>query len=472
MARLRNAIIRNLDRAEITMSSIKAHPKSSALVEKLGGADLTAPNAETLFIVGQRIIKKLFQTTHPEELTKKEIRIIPWIIWDDANEHRNNDLLETYYKYSSLTLKKREISAAISAYLDNFSTDKPQCNDLGRIIKNLLKETKPEEFIKWKNLSDEHNLFTPNKAVEELAKYFIKRTSHDAINYEQFWDETQIPWQDSATNIASCVFKQVCINFSEFKQKSPEHLFYELLDWGQVNDNQLRYPIFKKDLAHALLKPWLNEAPEENLKKDIQRFILDKFDDPRIHPGKWATIDQNAQDVMKWWLSRQSFEQFFKIVDRLNKDERWPYRKAFWSAYLNKCDHMEAWFALNENAQRKARQMFPDDNLSFGMLAGSGSKQNEAVVIMKIDNLIITEWNDTGAARVYSSSNTDITNYYKAPPKLYNLIYYTDDLMNLRRGEEGWFAHLGAENYRWQRDFALYIRNHTNIKMNEAEYRI
>ena len=226
-------------------------------------------------------------------------------------------------------------------------------------------------------------------------------------------------------------------------------------------------PALRTCLAESLLIPYEKVDPSPSVQKVIQPFLLDAYGDPRTGHGAWHGVDVRAVSVLKSWLVTATLEDFFRLVrDICNRDasadRMWRYREAFWTAYLNKGVIGDAWVTLAEQSRLYARWLLGNEySNSYGELkSGYNVKPNHAVLILRIGDLVITEWSHSGSYRLW---HTDDPNC----PKLYKQRYRREDLVThplLAR------AHHGASNGTWQAQLAKEIAEREMIRIRPKDY--
>jgi hypothetical protein len=224
-------------------------------------------------------------------------------------------------------------------------------------------------------------------------------------------------------------------------------------------DFRLRFPQAKSRLAEALLLPYSNSSPSPEHQAAIKAFLLEHYKDPRLHRGRWQGIHDDARNVMFRWLVGTTLKDFFRLLDHASKqnrdfDRHWKYRKEFWSAYLDAGHIVDAWVALGPKVGVEARNLLSDSRGQYAdLLRGSGVNPLHSVLILRIDNLVITEWSHIGKYRVwYASSGTK--------PKFYQSRYTRQGLIS-QPDFEG--IHSSSESYSWQSKLSSYILNQTGI---------
>jgi hypothetical protein len=159
------------------------------------------------------------------------------------------------------------------------------------------------------------------------------------------------------------------------------------------------------------------------------------------------------------WLAKATLEQFLKVVDRVAAKHQY-YRKAFWSAYIEKQFVSNSWVAFGAEGAEVARRLAETsgDKLmrQFATLGRSGSDQ--AVLLLQIHDLIIADWSHNGRLRIWRRGNS-------SAPEFGSASYIASQL---RASPEFEIAHLPPDG--WQPKAEAYIRRQTGIKLVQADY--
>lgn len=245
----------------------------------------------------------------------------------------------------------------------------------------------------------------------------------------------------------------------------------QLLSFAEVDEpsgRRLRFTSAASErLVDSLLLPFEAQEPDSDLQALIKRFVLDHFGDPRLKPQRWSRVDNRAQRVIRRWLVAATLEDFFRVLDESMRrqpdpdaERHWPYRRAFWTAYLNHDQISEAWVVLGSRVAADTKHILSEISANYGRLQSSGSaRASHAVLILQIGPLIITEWSHSGKYRVWHANNP-------CAPKFYRGHYLRDDLVTLPDFDG---SHHGAENGRWQEILEQHIRKQTGIRISLRE---
>lgn len=232
-------------------------------------------------------------------------------------------------------------------------------------------------------------------------------------------------------------------------------------------NGKLRFPDERGPMANGLLAAWLGgREPDAALKERIQRFLLDHLGDPRLRPDRWIAVSVAGQALMRRWLAAASLETFFELIERHAWDQQWRYRKAFWTACLRKGGITDAWLALGSRVHADARAVRSLGG-AYARLRGGGGDQ--AVLLMRVGALVLTEWSHAGKLRAWP-------NDWKNAPRLGRSEYTRDDTIGAglpfpdHTDKEG-LPHYHPEGGWWQRRAAALLARHGGPLLREADWR-
>lgn len=219
------------------------------------------------------------------------------------------------------------------------------------------------------------------------------------------------------------------------------------------------------DLAETLLVPFEERDPDKDVKESIKGFLLSHLGDPRLKPTGWNRVGEAAQRVFRQWLVEGTLEDFFRLLDQQaryyeNADRQWRYRSAFWLAYLRDGHITDAWVALGWKIAQDSRSYLSRLAGTYAELkSGDGARNDQAVLVLRVGNLIIAEWSHSSKVRIWSDRGS-------SGPQFYKQRYQRSDLVT---GPDFEQAHHGAERGTWQRKVESYIRKQTGIRFSIRE---
>jgi hypothetical protein len=256
---------------------------------------------------------------------------------------------------------------------------------------------------------------------------------------EQMLDAVQTALEDNTATVASC---QRAVAWLEKAGK-------------------LRFDTLRVQTAAAFLEPFLERNPEAPIQASIQSFLCRTIGDPRIDRRRWHGVPDRIRNVLFRWLVSVSLEDFFRALDATAMDQHWRYRKAFWSAYLQREAISDAWVVLGAQAARLIRRGVGTEGVAAGRLrAGGGVQSNQSVLLMRIGGLTIAEWSHNGTCRVWDAGN-------RTAPRLYEVEYRRDQLIDGCAWDQ---RHDGSPEGRWQAHVANHIARETGIRVTHGEY--
>ncbi|EJG1713943.1 EH signature domain-containing protein [Vibrio parahaemolyticus] len=239
----------------------------------------------------------------------------------------------------------------------------------------------------------------------------------------------------------------------------------QILRESITQQRMLKYPSYRTHLIEALLLPFQQQKPRSDVKETIKGFVLGYFKDPRVHNGAWANVSDAAKKVFLSWMVESTLEDFFSLLDYVSRgdetaDRHWRYRKAFWKAYLDIEAIDEAWLVLGPYAKSMSNQ-FLEGGSSYGVFVrGSGVNSRHSALILRIGNLIITEWSHSGKYRYWFDASP-------SAPQFYLSDYNRNMLVNSPYQED---SHYNSENGTWQRQLSDSIKNYTGITIRYNNY--
>ncbi|WP_160939361.1 EH signature domain-containing protein [Teichococcus coralli] len=118
--------------------------------------------------------------------------------------------------------------------------------------------------------------------------------------------------------------------------------------------------------AEAAVAWCIGMGESDERVQGVLDFVLGLLGDPRTRtrPPRWShpTISEATRQQVDSWLSRQTFEAFFRVVDAtllrggdVETRQKWAARKAFWRTYLPQV--RKAWLICAPNAALEARKL-------------------------------------------------------------------------------------------------------------------
>ena len=258
-----------------------------------------------------------------------------------------------------------------------------------------------------------------------------------------------------STTVFSCIVDEL----SRKHDKNKLARFLELAEEKNI-DGQYFYPFTSPNIGNiaevcnALLNPYLTQSPDEGIKTQIENFLLERFEDPRVNRRRWSKVAAEHSAVLSRWLTQQSFELLMKVLKRSNNTGQWKERAVFWGHYLDNEFVSDAWIVLGPDANYYAEKLIEEGEIksksSYGVLSAASYSPVQAihsVILLKIGELVVSEWTHEGKVRFYRTSNPKKQVFYKESYSSANL--RSDDAPDyFKRHQGNW--QLDVENYIYQ----------------------
>ncbi|PWJ19365.1 EH signature domain-containing protein [Jannaschia seohaensis] len=201
----------------------------------------------------------------------------------------------------------------------------------------------------------------------------------------------------------------------------------------------------------ALIDPWLEKAPADELRSYLVEALIELYGDPRIKSGGvWGAIGERYMAVVHRWLTREDMRFFTGVVDATQKDPMWPPRRDFWLKLYDEGKIDAAWAALSSQAFEYTRQhlMRQDAKNAYTRVGYQQARQNTSLLIMKIGNKIMVDGCHSYRTHVFDIGDP-------MAPKLFEEGYDCDQIMRAsdRRARGASKSHSSIPSWsRWVRD--------------------
>jgi len=381
-------------------------------------------------------------------------------LWREEDSLLNYpDSYKAYVDWLSSTEKRSSFTVLIASYLHAYKHELPETKTL---LPKIIKEIGSWNNSLWNERHQTYHLFIAGKPHKKISKACLI----SPYNFQEIYSDAGLVGLMETSGLAKETYKEITFavkNYLLSRNSDEELLIQRFINWS-TDREVLRYPGSQYLFMNTLLEPWENRK----IRKKIRKIIMDKmialFKDPRMNLNEWHGVSSTAMLVMNQWLTKDSLEQFFSIVDETADVDQWEYRRTFWMAYLKEEYITEAWVAFAEDGFNLAKDTFKHKN--YASLMGSGVQANHAVLIMKVGNLTIADWSHNGKCRIWNEDNPSAPTLYKNKYNRSGLVDNSDMLDVTLLG----VAHHGGDRGNWQGKVSSYIYNQTGIRLNYNQY--
>jgi hypothetical protein len=362
--------------------------------------------------------------------------------------------LERYFGALRSAASRIATKFLIRTYFMHFDPSAPGLREVAQ----YLGETVAAWPWDWAAHHRNYRLFDPLEAPRRIADAAL---AHGRPR--KFLETLGLKGQLGSSPFSAACFRAATVMVGRRLEDGPEVAVASILtEWATLEDRRLAFYGERNELAKALLLPWERADPPDDLRAHLTQFFVETYKDPRLSPLAWEEVNVIAKNVMLRWLAKGSLEQFLQVVDKTAPGHQWDYRRAFWAAYIDGQFVRDAWVAFGAMGQAYATRLAQDTsdrNMSrFGRLNRS-HEGTQAVLLLRIGDLVIGDWSHNGALRIWRSDNP-------AAPSFYRRDY---EAAELRRNSDFSRVHSYPPGA-WQADTAQFIRRHTRIRIEPRDY--
>jgi len=405
-----------------------------------------------------------------QDFSRLELRLAAWVIFENWNGQHplalHESLLRAYLERVTQEAIPDVIIALCQAFLKAYPRGTSIFDPVRSRVRTLLAGSTQRRCRRLVEADERFGILAadaPEKLITELLDSTASIDKHLAA--------ATLTGHLSRQGLVEAAFERglaLCeqrLGLADFGLERLERLLaFALVPNAAGNELRFKQPALKVGLAHALLLPFTRRTLPDPFRKQIKEFVLAYFGDPRLGAGGWVGVSSEARAVVQSWLVKETLDDFFLLLEYVARTDEtarrhWKYRKAFWTAYLRAGHIRDAWVVLHPKIVPEASRMLGGDSNRYGRLKrGPGIQADHAALLLRVGNLVITEWNHMGKYRVWVDEGGP-DRYIPSP---YRREYSREDLI-LGADHEG--VHHGAENGRWQATLADLIRRNTGIRM-------
>lgn len=411
-------------------------------------------------------------------VTRSDFRKLPFAYWVDGCDVLTETDSILVNKYWNTILPealsgnprraKRWLLPLFYTYCEKFIRGDDGFSNYSQKLTKALESSSGPFADNLKKLQELHNFFNPSYAPNNLAaEFFLSRE----LSIDKLLESYNLWPGFASSNLGSEILKSA-LRFS-VSDRCKENTISRMMEWTRKYTAPVVNTDLRIEFADALLKHWTGKSPELKVKSLLIKFFLEEYQDPRLQSHRhyeWSGVSQQAVNNFLNWLTGDTLQAFMKLLQR-TADDIWQYRQKFWMAYYNKGYIDQAWIALGDDAQRQVKLLRLNESeigMGYGILEGPIAP-NQSVLILKIGDLIFTEWSHNGSLRAFHDSN-------RFAPQLYRKTY---NAVNLRAAISLDFhnganikpelTHAHSASGSWQRKARDFINHHTNVYLRDDQ---
>jgi len=316
----------------------------------------------------------------------------------DAERRRRPDLgglRQFYYDETAVSTRATFLDAMLETYFESFE---PQGDHTRKLAEALIKARPHFGARNMKRVSNFPSCLDPAKAPSEISRRMV--------DMRHVWRELQplvgAPHAPGLMQHAHLAF--VAALAPRLREKSTlEKLFAWLKPDGQ------RALVSGADKAiEAILAPWREADPAEDLQNYLLDRLIDAYGDPRVKVGEvWPGVDEELRKVVYRWLTGKHIKFFLDVVSAVETGHMWAPRREFWERLFNDKRIADASVALSLAAEQMARNLSRQDSatryLTFYKQTAGGSRRDISLLVMQIDDKIVVEGSHNYKVHIFPS---------------------------------------------------------------------
>jgi hypothetical protein len=400
-------------------------------------------------------LRAVAETGQWSSLSFRDLRLAASCLFDGPKNLADDvAFLDTYLGALQSTATRLTVKRLIHTYCMHFDSSHAGIRKIGQFLSHTVSHWDWD----WNTRHRDYRLFDPKQASTKLSEL-----TANALKPREALGLAGLSGQLATGGLALAAFRAALEEIQHRLMQAPRmEEVNRAIAWVHGEGTNLYFSAERAELAATLLLPWIHRDPPPEIRQRIESFLLETLNAPRSDRGSWLRVDPSAQQVMTRWLVQATLEQFLKVVDRVAQKHQWEYRRAFWSAYVEKDAVQDSWVAFAGDGARVAAQIAvrTGDEMMRRFGALSGASSDHAVLLLRIGDLVIADWSHNGKLRAWRSNN-------KRAPQFYLSAYGS---YGLRVDSDFDISHMQADSGGWQEKAEAYIRKHTGIRLSQAEY--
>lgn len=170
----------------------------------------------------------------------------------------------------------------------------------------------------------------------------------------------------------------------------------------------------------AVLHPWLDEDPPNDLRSFLVETLMSIYGDPRLHRNYWSDVDGEYMRVIFRWITGEDLRFFIDVVSESLKGKArgramWEKRRGLWLDLYDDGRIKNAWVAFSTTATFIARNIVnpSDTTLRSERFGWQKARQDTSLLIMEIGDKIFVEGCHDYGTRVFNKGDPMAPEFFK-----------------------------------------------------------
>lgn len=447
------------------------------------------PSGEVLEILREEL-RKACAAGALASVPARTLRRAPMVFWDrDPQAASLPGLLEAFL--AGAAARPRWLRELVEAWLRDFGPDRARLPEAGRAAANLLARTQDPRLQPWDRAHRRYSMFDSARGPERVGSALLSGTDPvEAVLSETGMDD---PIRAEGRFFRAAVRAMLAALPTALRGTGAREAWARaaaILEIQRVRRDRsgreiaepaLRVADLAGETIAACLDPWLRDPPAANApREEIKAFLLRVVGDPRLRPERWRAAPEACAQLMRSWLAAASLETFFALISETNNDPQWQYRRAFWRACLRKMpghQPAEVWVVLGPGMAARAKAV-KDLASAHGRMEVSGQYGEQAVLLIRLGNIVLSEWSNVGPVRAWEIGDARCPALYRTHYEPRDLrakcLDFPDHPIKGRGGafDGGGLWHRDPKGYLWQGCAAAFLQSHTQLRLVPEDYKL
>jgi hypothetical protein len=343
-----------------------------------------------------------------ETLSRKQLKVVPYIIWGSRPEWQSNVPFLKAYLSKVAESWRGSIRHLWRHYVLNFDEHSPAT----RYLAAWLRTYQDSMSEPMRHLSDKYNLLAVDVASDALADAtlrggdLLEDFGRVGLGFEVLRTSSLMVSILAAAGRAlsrELAVSNVPAKLASLLGGSPADAIR-----GATCGEKLRQDA-TRSLVDGLVMWQQKTDPDDAAPEPTVDFLLALNGDPRFVRERWhRKVASDSIVAVERWLSRKTIEAFFRVIDRLKTDrpDMWRARRAFWLSYLPYVSR--AWLVVGPGAMPLAKK----EGLRFGRFVRAGTLNNHCGLLLQIRSACVMEMNMNGSAIIWTAGAKNLPGPY------------------------------------------------------------
>lgn len=395
----------------------------------------------------EKIIKSVLKLEQHgfDGLTKRDLKNLAWSLSKKLHNYEEKLLftpvgvrLIDYFKQLGIDQLQFVYFPLLYSYFSFQAKELEKQPDSWVQLRNILNTNKSLVFKnstrrkRWMTTLIDNSEVLTTEPTKKFVREFLQDSNDNTVAYELeslrisanswFWDDL----------IRSAIKSIKTMNEDEYLQNIPR--FLVLLEKNKI---------YTTTILAALLERYASTSQREKAHEVLKHLALDQWGNPQYESlAGWNNVNADTKKMVIQWFVRADLEAFFKLFSRTADVNRFNY----WIKFIDQISFSQIFLGPEAlYSQRHEHMSFR--HLNRGRLKELiGSTPSNNAFLLKIDNVYVIDFSDTGNACFLFN----ILPYKEISPKI-----HVRDLKNYtHKGYIDKLGHIGSWGERFDQRLA------------------